>query len=86
MFKIDKNMQPKNLQNFFVKVSQIHNRNTPSSHSNKLYLPKYTSNRLQRSIKCRGVKIWNTFPSDLINHSLSTFLKKYKLNLNSYKY
>jgi len=79
MFKIDKNMQPKNLQNFFAEVTQIHNRNTRSSHNNKLYLPKYRFNHLQRSIKYRSVKIWNKIPSDLINHFLSTFLKKYKL-------
>jgi len=87
MFKIDKNIHPKNLQNFFAEVSQIHNRNTRSSHNNKLYLPKYRFNLLQRLIKYRGVKILYKIPSDLISHSLPTFLKKYKLNLlNSYKY
>jgi len=50
MFKIDKNMRPKNFHNFFVKVLQIYTRNTRSSHHNKLYLPKYRFNHLQRSI------------------------------------
>jgi len=37
MFKIDKNMSPKNFLNLFAKVLQIHNQNTRSSHNNKLF-------------------------------------------------
>ena len=40
----------------FKKVSQIHSRVTRLSDNNMLYLPRYRSNCLQRSLKYRRVK------------------------------
>ena len=57
MFNFDK--LPNCFTKYFKKVSEIHSRVTRSSDNNMLYLPKYRSNRLQRSLKYRGVKVWN---------------------------
>ena len=63
----------------FLKVSQIHARLTRSTENNLLYLPRYRSNRLQKSIKYRGVKVWNEIPSNFKYFSTySSFVKHYK--------
>ena len=56
---------PNSFIKYFKKVSQIHSRVTRSSNNNMLCLPRYRSNRLQRSLKYRGVKVWNGVPCNL---------------------
>ena len=65
MFNLDRCKLPTSFTKYFKKVSQIHFRVTRSSVNNKLYLPRYRSNRLQRSLKSRGVKVWNDVPCNL---------------------
>ena len=65
MFNLDRCKLPTFFTKYFKKVSQIHFRVTRSSVNNKLYLPRYRSNRLQRSLKYRGVKVWNDVPYNL---------------------
>ena len=62
MLNFDRCKLPNYFIKYFKKVSQIHFRVTRSSDNNKLYLTKYRSNRLQRSLKYRGVKVWNDVP------------------------
>ena len=50
MFNFDRCKLPK-FTKYFKKVSQIHFRVARSSDNNMLYLPRYQSNRLQKSLK-----------------------------------
>ena len=79
MYKYTKNSLPETFTNYFSYVKDIHDRNTRSSAiPNQLYIPKYRSSRLQRTIKYRGVKVWNDIDSDLQNFSFHTFKKLIK--------
>ena len=85
MFNLDRCKLPNSFTKYFKKVSQIHFRVTRSSDNNMLYLPRYRSNRLQRSLKYRGVKIWNDVPSNLKKNCYSIYnfdyvYKRYILN------
>ena len=54
---------PYSLSNMFIKTSQISARTTRSSiNTNNLYIPRYRTNKLQRSIRCQRVKICNSIP------------------------
>ena len=62
------------LQHLFSKTSEISFRNTRSSTNvYNLYIPRYTTTRLQKSIKYQGVKVWN---------KISPNLKKSNKNFN----
>ena len=47
----------------------------------KLVLPCYKSNRIQRSIKYQGVKVWNSIPVEIQNLPKSRFKIKLKSHL-----
>ena len=83
MFKLmnGSQLQPGIFSSFFTKVSNIHSRITRSSLNNLLYLPNLRSNRLQRSIRYRGVKIWNDVPNDLTCCTLRGFVHQYRQHL-----
>ena len=52
---------PQTFFDFFVEASKISGRTTRSSgNRHSLYIPRYNTNRLQRSIKYQGVKIWSS--------------------------
>ena len=85
MFNLDRCKLPTSFTKYFKKLSQIHFRVTRSSVNNKLYLPRYRSNRLQRSLKYRGVKVWNDVPCNLKKNCYSIYnfgcmYKRYILN------
>ena len=65
MNSFDNNALLPHFGNYFRKIKQVHNRSTRSSDRNLLHLPRYRSNRLQRSFKSRGVKVWNDIPYEL---------------------
>ena len=53
----------------FDNVHAIHKRSSRTSQmKNQLYIPRFRTNRLQRSIKCRGVKVWNDIPNEIKNN------------------
>ena len=65
-FTCNKTLTPTPFSNFFQKTTQVSNQNTRlSSEQDNLYIPKYRNNRLQRCIKCQGVKIWNLIPKEI---------------------
>ena len=69
----------------FQKFLQISHRFTiSSSNKNKLHIPLYRTNRLQRSIRYQGVSVWNSIPMEIQNlpkHSFKVKLKEYLLQL-----
>ena len=60
-------------------VILIHTRTTRlASYSSNLYLPRYKTNKMQRSFKFQRVKIWNSIPNDLRKLSFNQFKMKCK--------
>ena len=65
------------LSNMFVKTSKISTgltRSTCPSNNLPLYIPRFQTARLQRSIKYKGVKVWNAIPSNIQTETPSTEL------------
>ena len=70
VFKWNRNSVPIFFSNFFKKTSDLSKTLTrQSSKSSNLYIPRYRSNRLQRSIKYQGVKVWNSIPENIKRNS-----------------
>ena len=71
MHKHTRKKLPKSLSTFFAPVEAIHTRSTRLASSElNLYLPRYKSQKLQKSFKYQGVKIWNSVPLDLKQYPL----------------
>ena len=76
------NTLPQSFSDFYAKVSDISGRTTRSSGNRyNLYILRYNTNRLQRSIKYQGVKIWNSIPLKIQNIPFST--KKIQNSFNA---
>ena len=59
---------PTNLQNYFTNVKICHSIATRrQACSLNYYIPRYRSSKLQRSIKYKGVKMWNSTPLEIRN-------------------
>ena len=56
-----------------------------SQKKNQLYIPRFRTNRLQRSVKYRGVKVWNDIPNEIKNNNsnFSNLKKIHKKHLIS---
>ena len=79
VFKLNRNSVPISFSNFFKKTSDVSKRITrQSSKSSNLYIPRYRSNRLQRSIKYQGVKVWNSKSENIKKLSENLFKKELK--------
>ena len=73
---------PYSLSNMFIKTSPISARATrPSINTNNLYIPRYRTNELQRSIRYQGVKIYNLIPLDIQKLPKRHFIRKLKSHL-----
>ena len=86
MFKYAHKTTPIAFSSFFTPVISIHTRITRlASYSNNLYLPRYKTNKLQKSFKFQGIKIWNSIPNDLRKLSFNQFkMKCKKILLSNY--
>ena len=74
------NTLPQSFQTFFVKVSKISGRTTRfSGNRPSLYIPRYNTNRLQRSIKYQEGKISNSLFLKIQSLPFSTSKKNTKL-------
>jgi len=69
------------LSSLFTDISTIHNLKTSAQNQKQLYLPKFSTNRCQRSVKFHGVKIWNSIPIKLKILSFHQFKIKFKRQL-----
>ena len=86
MYKFIHKQLPVQFHNYFSSVLAINKRSTRASQKkNQLYLPRFRTNRLHRSIKYRGVKVWNDIPNEIknISSNLSTFKKIHEKHLIS---
>ena len=70
MYKFIHKQLPVPFENYFNSVLAINKRSTRASQrKNQLYIPRFRTNRLQRSIKYRGVKVWNDIPNEIKNNN-----------------
>ena len=77
MYKCMNNLAPDYLTSLFKKRSSIHQHNTRNS--NNLDIPKCRTVKAQNSFSYRGVSIWNSLPSEILNSpSVSVFKRKLK--------
>ena len=84
MHKHTRKKLPTSFSTFFAPVKAIHTRSTRLASSElNLYLPRYKSQKLQKSFKYQGVKIWNSIPQDLKQLPFNRFKTKYKKHLLS---
>ena len=63
---------------YFCKTDTLHKLRTRQNLACKFAIPRYSTSRLQRSIKYGGIKIWNSISSETRNSSFKVFKKKYK--------
>ena len=79
------NKLPQQLSNLFKLTNEISQYNTRSSHKsrNYLYIPRYHTQHLQKSIKYQGVKIWNDIPPEIQNSSGNLLKSRFKFFLLS---
>ena len=77
MYKRMNNLAPNYLTCLFKKRSSIHQHNTRNSRN--LDIPKCRTAKAQNSFFYRGVSIWNSLPSEILNSpSVSVFKTKLK--------
>ena len=74
MYQYSKNNLPTGLSSLFVNLSTIHNRQTRSQSLKSFYLPKFSTNRCQRSVKFQ-----------LKNQNLELYLSRTKNLYNKFK-
>ena len=76
---------PVQFDNYFDSILAIHERSRRTlQKKNQPYLvPRFRTNRLQRSIKYRGIKVWNDIPNEIKNNNgnFSTFKRIHKKHL-----
>ena len=75
------NLLPPGISSLFTDLSTIHSRQTRSQTQKSLYLPKFSTQRCQRSIKFQGTKIWNSFSPKFKIPSFRKFKYKFKNQL-----
>ena len=79
MHKNSRKKLPNRLCCHFTPVKAIHTRTTRLALSElNLYLPKYRTQKLQKSFKYQGAKIWNSVPYELKKLPFHQFKLKYK--------
>ena len=77
-YEMAKLMHQYSTDSFFQNVSDIHGRNTRSSSRNRLYTPKFSTFRTQKSFKYQGSKIWNLTPANIRNMTFNKFKAHFK--------
>ena len=81
MYLFIPNKMPDRFKNYFMYSTDVFSYSTSNSKTNQLlYFTHYSTNRTQRSFKYLGVKIWNSIPQNIKQHST------YRNFKNSYKY
>ena len=82
MHKFCNKKLPITFSKYFCKTDTVHKLRTRQNLACKFAILRYSTSRLQRSIKLRfrsgGTKIWNSISSETRNSSFKVFKKKYK--------
>ena len=81
MFKFKKSQLPSTFKRFFISASEVHHYATRSTAKSKYYTPKFRLVKLQKSLKYRGVHIWNDIDEKAKSFNINRFEKEYKNKL-----
>ena len=68
MYKANKGLLPKHVQNSFIKNYEVHKHNTRSK--NNFFTQQICTKRRKNSVTQKGIDIWNSLPL-LIKESVS---------------
>ena len=79
MYQHSKQAFPPCISSFFSPIFSIHSRRTRSK--KKLYIPKFSFSRWQKSIKYQGAKIWNSVPINIRDQNFNKFKINFKNSL-----
>ena len=80
------NQAPSPFNNYFQRVNEVSQRSTRQSVDKlSLYISRYPTTKLQRSIRYQGVNIWNSIPTEIKSlkfqlfktHLKTFFMSKY---------
>ena len=86
LYNYNNNCLPPSFDHYFALAKDSHSRMTRFSSQEQMVIPFHKTNRLQRSIKYVGPKIWNSIPLEVRKFSFNRFNKCYKnLLMNSPK-
>ena len=77
----DKSLIPASFEKYFTHTTFVHRHSTRTSELNDYFLPRFSTSRLQHSIRFSAVKIWNSIPCKFKNLSLKKFISVYELHL-----
>ena len=78
LYTYNNNCLPPSFDHYFTFAKNSHSRMTRFSSQEQMVIPLYKTNRLQRSIKYVGPKIWNSIPLEVRKFSFNRFNKCYK--------
>ena len=81
MFEIRHSYAPRNIQDFFQDISDIHSCNTRSSASNNFYTRSSRLSIQVNSFSRIGTKVWNEMPVSLRKLSKNALKRKIKQTL-----
>ena len=81
IFNYSSKCLPTTFDQYLILAKTSHSQCTRYSASDHLRIPLYKTNRLQRSIKFVGPKIWNSIPLKVRKTSYTKFKKEYKIYL-----
>ena len=81
MYQHSHNLLAAGISSPFTNLSTIHSTQTRSQTQKSLYLPKFSTQRCQRSTKFQGTKIWNSFSPEFKILSFTKFKFKFKNQL-----
>ena len=65
MYDIHHATAPPKINEMFIKLSQIHDRQTRRNRDLNYYVPRVNLEMTKRNFKYRGVKVWETIPDEV---------------------
>ena len=69
---------PQIFESYFSSLDQVHNYNTRSKSNKNYFLDSVKTNSGKKSLKFKGVQLWNKMPSTLKSFSFYRYKKEYK--------
>ena len=77
---------PQIFESYFSSLDQVHNYNTRSKSNKNYFLDSVKTNSGKKSLKLKGIQLWNKMPSTLKSFSFYRYKKEYnKLLWDNYR-
>ena len=78
VYEHEKSKLPASFSSYFTLTKNVHSRRKRVSCNNQLTILLFETQKIQRSIKYRGAKIWNSIPIWIKKYLFQKFRKDYK--------